>query len=155
MTTRILLWILVMFFAFHLAGHVYELIVNIPNWRSGEVAEVMRYRDFYAKSDPKYYFIFIYVGSIIASLSCVFLAWNTGGRLLGLTAAAFLIVVGVFIFTAVFFVPINNYIWGTDYDAVLLKGMVQRWVLMEYVRVVLVAIGLACSIFALETSGNG
>jgi hypothetical protein len=154
MTTRILLWLLVLFFTVHLSGHIYELLANIPNWRSGEVADVMRYRDFYAKADPKYFFIPVHVGSMLVSLICLFLAWNQGGRFLGLTAAAFLIAVGVFIFTIAFFVPVNNYIWGTDYDAVLLKSMVQKWVMMEYVRVTVVGIGLICSIWALETANR-
>lgn len=127
------------------------MTANVPNWKSGDVAEVARYRDFYSKSDPKDFFIPIHIASIVCSLSSLVLVWRADGLTRALVAGCVVVAIGVFAWTVAFFVPINDYIWNAAYEPALLKEMVAKWVRAQYVRVAIVGAGLAMSIWALES----
>ncbi|CAN5379270.1 hypothetical protein BH10ACI1_BH10ACI1_32310 [soil metagenome] len=151
---KIILWLMVLFFAFFFAGHIFELIANIPNWQSGEIADVARYRDFYAKSGPGDYFSLTHGGSLLFSLIGLAVVWKRGGQARIAAVIAVLIVLGVGVYTYLAFLPTNIYIANTEYDAVLLKSMVAKWVANEPFRFIAIGIGLAASIWCFEASRN-
>ena len=138
-------------FSFHFAGHLFDIIANQPNWKSGTITDVSNYRDFYVHSSPKYYFILIVLGSPVVCLLALISVWSNGNRIKIFVGASFLISLIVLLFTVIFFVPINEYIFSTStYDGVKLKDMVSRWITMEYIRFLLIGLGLVTSILGLE-----
>ena len=149
---KTILWLMVLFFAFFFAGHIFELIANIPNWQSGEIADVARYRDFYAKSGPGNYFSFAHGGSLLFSLIGLAVVWKQGGQARIAAVIAVLIALSVGVYTYLVFLPTNIYIGKTEYDAVLLKSMVTNWVANEPFRFIAIGIGLAASIWCFEAS---
>lgn len=57
--------------------------------------------------------------------------------------------------TVIIFFPINIYMaTTTNFDPVELKTKVTTWVNFEYLRIVVIALGLVTSIAALELSGR-
>lgn len=155
MTTTAILWATMLLYCVYFAGHLYDLIANVPNWRSGEVDDVRRYRDFYQRSDPKYFFAPLVVALPLVSLIGLVLIWSQGTSLRIISGLAFAIALGVSVWTVRYFVPINNYIWAGEYDAATLKRYVTGWVRGEYVRIVMIGIGLICAIVAVQMSqGN-
>ncbi len=123
----------------------------MPNWESGEVNDVRIYRDFYHKSSPTKYFAPLVLGTPIVSLTALILVWKKGGRTRTLLGVSFLIAAGVAIWTVLFFVPINQYIQTGEYNPVELKELVTKWIRYDYLRLAVVGIGLASSIWALTS----
>ncbi len=148
MIAKFFLWATVFLFSFYFSGHLFDLTVNVPNWKSGEIADVMLYRDFYHQSSPSVYFAPLVLGTPIISLITLLLVWKSGGATRILVCAALVIALGVTVWTVLFFVPINQYISTGQYDPVELKEVVARWVLYDYLRLALVGIGLVCSFLA-------
>ncbi|HMS42671.1 MAG TPA: DUF1772 domain-containing protein [Pyrinomonadaceae bacterium] len=149
---KVILWLMVLFFAFFFAGHLFELIALIPNWQSGEIAEVARYRDFLSKSGPGNYFSLTQGGTLLFSLIGLISVWKQGGQAKIAAAITLLVVIGVGFYTYFVFLPTNQYIGNTEYDAVLLKSLVTKWVTNEPFRFLAIGIGLAASIWCFEAS---
>ena len=149
---KVILWLMVLFFAFFFAGHIFELIAIIPNWQSGEIADVARYRDFFSKSGPGNYFSLTHGGALLFSLIGLIAVWKQGGQARIAAAIAFLVALGVGFYTYLIFLPVNQYIGNNEYEAVLLKTLVTKWVSNEPFRFLAIGIGLAASIWCFEAS---
>ncbi|HQX57277.1 MAG TPA: hypothetical protein PLP07_15235 [Pyrinomonadaceae bacterium] len=65
---RILLFAAVLFYCFHFSGHIYESLVLVTNWKSGEVADVVRYVDFLRIGSPADFFAIAQFGCLLTSL---------------------------------------------------------------------------------------
>ncbi|MBK8303122.1 MAG: hypothetical protein IPK98_06910 [Chloracidobacterium sp.] len=52
----------------NLTGHIYEMLVLVPNWKSGEVADVVRYVDFIRIGMPSHFFSIAQFGCLLLSL---------------------------------------------------------------------------------------
>jgi hypothetical protein len=151
MKIKFFLWLTVIIFCFHLGGHLFDMIANQPNWKSGEIADVSRLRDFYAQSSPKNFFIYLVMGGPIINLFSFILVWNIGNRTKWFFGLSFIISVIIAIFTVGFFVPINEYIFNTiNYDPIKLKELVFKWIAMENLRVVIIALGTLSSILGVN-----
>ncbi len=147
MITKISLWLTVILFSFYFAGHLFDLTANIPNWESGEIADVEKYRDFYSQASPKNYFLLLVLGTPIISLISSGLVWKTAGSSRYYLAATFVLSVIVLIFTITYFVPINEYIFSSAaYDPVELKEMVSNWISADYIRILLIGTGMLTAI---------
>lgn len=155
MKQELFLWITVIVFSFYFAGHLFDLLANIPNWKSGDIMDVSKYRDFYAKASPKNYFFPFVIGTPIVSLICLFLVWNIGDPARIFLIMSSLIALLVSVATIKYFVPINDYIFtSTEYDQVKLKKLVSGWIKMDYIRVAILGVGLLTSILALKSFLN-
>ncbi|CAN5557205.1 hypothetical protein BH10ACI3_BH10ACI3_27990 [soil metagenome] len=153
--TRILLFASVLFVCFHLTGHIYESLVLVPNWKSGEVADVVRYVDFIRIGMPSNFFAIAQFGCLLTSLAAFIAAWSAKGNVRFFAGLTFLISVIVMAGTFIIFVPINIYMGSpANFDPVELKIKVTTWVNFEYVRIAVIAIGLVTSIAALELFGR-
>ncbi|MFM9903530.1 MAG: anthrone oxygenase family protein [Pyrinomonadaceae bacterium] len=148
---RILLFVTVLFLCFHLTGHVYESLVLVPNWKSGEVADVVRYVDFIRIGMPSHFFAIAQFGCLLLSLVTFIAAWSEKEKVRMFAGLTLLISVIVMAGTFIIFVPINIYMGSTtNFDPVELKTKVTTWVNFEYVRIAVIALGLVTSIAALE-----
>lgn len=152
---RILLFAAVLFYCFHFAGHIYESLVLVTNWKSGEVADVVRYVDFLRVGTPADFFKIAQLGCLLTSLAAFIAAWREKGKVRLFAGMTFLIAIVVMAGTVIVFFPINQYMGSTtNFDPVELKTKVTTWVNFEYVRIVVIALGLITSIAALEFSGR-
>lgn len=151
MITTFFLWLTVLLFSFYFAGHLFDLLVNIPNWKSGEISDVVKYREFYSQSSPKNYFLLLVTSTPIISMISLGLVWHIAGSVRYFLAAAFVLSVIVLIFTLKYFVPINEYIFNTTtYDQVELKELVSKWISADYLRLLLLGIGMLTAIAGLN-----
>jgi hypothetical protein len=151
MTARLLLWLTVVIFCFHLGGHLFDILANQPNWRSGEVADVSQLRDFYAKASPTIFFAIITISGPFVSLAALLSVWKQKAPVTVYLGIAFLIALLVLIWTVTFFVPINQYLFSTaDYEPEKLSELVSRWITMEYFRVAVIALGTLSAILGVD-----
>lgn len=151
MITKISLWLTVILFSFYFAGHLFDLVANIPNWKSGEIGDVEKYRDFYNQASPKNYFLLLVLGTPIISLISLGLIWQSGGPSRYFIAVAFVISVIVLVFTIKYFVPINEYIFSSaNYDPLELKTKVSNWISADYFRIFLIGTGMLTAIAGLN-----
>ncbi|MGB2751822.1 MAG: hypothetical protein WBC19_07165 [Pyrinomonadaceae bacterium] len=152
---RILLFATVLFLTFHLTGHIYEMLVLVPNWKSGEVADVVRYVDFIRIGMPSHFFSIAQFGCLLLSLVTFVAVWSEKEKVRMFAGITFFISVIVMAGTFIIFVPINIYMGSTtNFDPVELKTKVTTWVNFEYMRIVVIALGLVTSIAALEFYGR-
>ncbi len=151
MITIILLWVIVLLYSFHFAGHLHNIIANVPNWSSGKVEDLKRYSNFYHKGNNAHYFAPVIFASIIACLITLILVWNSGGITRNLVIVDLIIVVGVLISVFTIFRSINTYFASGQYEATKLKALVNRWLLFNNIRLVIILAGLIISIWALNT----
>ena len=152
---RILLFAAVLFYCFHFTGHIYESLVLVTNWKSGEVADVVRYVDFLRVGTPADFFAIAQLGCLLTSLAAFIVVLREKGKARLFAGLTLLITIVVIAGTMIIFFPINHYMGSTtNFDAVELKSKVTTWVNFEYVRIVVIALGLITSIAALELSGR-
>lgn len=152
MISELFLWLTVLIFSFYFAGHVFDLLANIPNWKSGDIRDVSKYRDFYTKASPKNYFLPFVVGTPLICLICLIFVWNMGNPIRMFLIIFSLMSLISLVLTIKYFVPINEYIFNSaEYDQVKLKKLVSGWVKMDYVRLFLLGAGLLTSILALKS----
>ena len=155
MTSKALIWTVVILFSFFFAGHLFDLIVNVPNWKSGEIGSISSYRDFYWETTPKAYFLPLMIGIFLVSLLALISVRGESKTIKLLILTSFLTSIIVFIFTIMFFVPINEYIFSnTEYEPNKLEELVNKWVKFDYLRLLLVGVGLTASILGLNAYYN-
>lgn len=151
MTTLIFLWLSLILYSFYFAGHLFDILANVPNWKSGELEAVGRYRAFYGKSTPKNYFLPLVLGTPVVSLIALYLVWPLGNPITLYLGIAVLMTLAVLVMTVKIFVPINKYIFGSqEYDPVQLKKMVNRWISLDYLRLFLIGLGMIAAILGLD-----
>ncbi len=150
MSTTIFLWANVLLYSFHFAGHLHNIIANVPNWSSGTIDDMNRYVNFYHKGNNTHYFAPVIFASIFICLVSLIVVWNTGGTLRTLVAADLVIAIGALLTVLVLFRPINMYFASKQYEAARLKTLVQRWLLYNKIRFVILLVGLAFSIWAIN-----
>lgn len=151
MITIIFLWSIVLLYSFHFAGHLHNIITNVPNWSSGKVEDMNRYGNFYHKGNNAHYFAPVIFASILACLVTLILVWNTGGITRNLVAAYLIIVAGILISVFTLFRPINNYFASGQYEPAKLKSLVNKWLLFNNIRLVIILGGLIIAIWALNS----
>ena len=147
----ILLWAIVLLYSFHFAGHLHNLISNVPNWSSGTIEDINRYNNFYHKSGNTQFFRPIIFATTIVCLITLFFAWKTGGLSCSLVLADLIIAIGILIAVLTIFRPMNTYFAAKQHDAGVLKSIVNKWILYNYIRIVFVLLGLVLSIWALSS----
>ncbi|MBS1518337.1 MAG: DUF1772 domain-containing protein [Bacteroidetes bacterium] len=151
MITIIFLWSVVLLYSFHFAGHLHNIVSNVPNWSSGKAEDMTRYSNFYHKGNNAHFFAPVIFASIIASLVTLILVWNTGGVTRSLAAADLLIAVAVLISVFTIFRSINDYFASGQYEENKLKQLVRKWLLFNNIRFVVILAGLVISIWALNS----
>ncbi|MEX0686700.1 MAG: DUF1772 domain-containing protein [Balneolales bacterium] len=149
----LLLWMTLVLYVFYFAGHVFDLLANIPNWKSGEVHDVTKYRAFYSNSSPKTYFLPLVLGTPLVSLVTLWSVWQLDGSIYLYIGISFIISVIILVLTIKIFVPINEYLFmspESEYDPEKLKELVSKWISLDYLRLLLLGIGMLTSILALH-----
>ena len=150
MITTIFLWAIVLFYSFHFAGHLHNILANVPNWSSGRVEDMNRYSNFYHKGNNTHYFAPVIFASIIACAISLILVWRTDGPIRNLVAIDLVIAIGVLISVITLFRPMNIYFESKAYESDKLKMLVSKWLLYNKIRFVIILVGLVIAIWALS-----
>jgi hypothetical protein len=151
MITTIFLWLIVLLYSFHFAGHLHNMITNVPNWSSGSVEDMNRYSNFYHNGNNTHYFAPVIFASIITCIFSLFLVWNVNGLIRNLVAIDLIIATGVLISVITLFRPMNVYFESKNYETVKLKSLVNKWLLYNTIRFFIILVGLIISIWALNS----
>ncbi|HQZ96312.1 MAG TPA: hypothetical protein PLP21_08330 [Pyrinomonadaceae bacterium] len=149
---KVVLWLMVLSFASFFAGHLYELIVVVPNWKSGAIADVTKYNQFFSLASPADYYNLTVGSSFIFSIVGLASILKCGKIAIIFASTAILVVVIYAVYTYAVFLPTNFYIGAGNYDPAVLEPLVARWVFHEPIRFALIGVGLLASILTMENS---
>ena len=148
MMTTSLLWSIILLYSFHFAGHLHNIVANVPNWSSGTTEDMQRYARFYHKGNNTHYFAPVIFASIIACAVTLAVIWNNGAAVRYLVGTDLLIAVGTLLSVLTLFRPMNLYFESKEYEPQKLKMYVNRWLLFNKIRSVFILAGLVVSIIA-------
>lgn len=138
MAKRIVLWLNAIIAAVYFAGHLFDLLVLVPNWRAGDVASITQYRAFFVHADPGRFFRFVVPATVLLAIISFLSYWKADKQLRLMLGAYLALVLGAFLFTMLHFLPINDYLfWG---KAIVLEPgktleLAHSWVFGEQLRV--------------------
>lgn len=152
---RFLLWGNAIVFAIYLAGHLFDIFIIIPNWKSGSMEELIVFNDFFHKTNPvNYYKVVMYISTAL-SLICVILYIRAGGTILVLLLISLAIDILIDVVTLHYFTPINEYLFleqGGVLEPERVREYARQWVMADYLRVALITIGFYTSVRAVHFS---
>lgn len=155
MQYRFLLWLNALVFCVYLVGHLFDILIIVPNWNSGSLADIQLYNDFFQKSDPRFFFSFIRPFSIATSFVCLMAFWSRGTPIRALLLISLLIDILIYAVTQYYFRPINEYLFLNDtliFDPAVVKDYVSKWVAYNYIRIALITVGFYASLRAIHFS---
>ena len=155
MKYQFLLWCNALAFAAYLAGHLFDLFIIIPNWKSGSMEDILLFNNFFHLTNPVNYYRVIMPISTALSLLCCIAFWKKGNPILALLIISLLIDILIDAVTIHYFRPINDYLFfeqGGAFDPERVKQYVSSWVKADYLRVALITIGFYTSLRALHFS---
>jgi len=150
MFTEITLWATILIFTIHLSGHIFDKITIIPNWNSGEIADMQRNKAFFRKGQIQIFFGPVILACFLSSLLAMIAVWGHGGATKTYAIAAFALSTAINIWTLAYFVPMNKYFDGQNYEAETLGHLVKRWTTANHLRFVLLTVALGLAIAAFE-----
>ncbi len=150
MLTEIILWATVLLFTIHLGGHIFDKIAIIPNWSSGEIDDMQCNKAFFRKGQIRTFFGWMHLTCFLFSLAAVILLWGHESQAALYSKLAFGLNFASSIWSIVYFVPMNKYFEGQDYEAEKLKHLVKNWTSANQLRFVLLTVALGLSIAAFE-----
>lgn len=155
MKYRFLLWLNALIFCIYLSGHLFDITIIIPNWNSGTLEEIRLYNDFFDRTDPRHFFLYIRPVSIAVSFICLLVFWTQGTLLRVFLLISFIIDILIYVVTLYYFSPINDYLFLVDvvtYDEDLVRTYVSQWIASNYIRIALITVGVYTSLRAVHFS---
>ncbi len=151
MITAIFLWTVVLLYSFHFAGHLHNIVANVANWSSGTVEDMNRYSNFFHKGNNTHFFAPVIFASIISCALTLILVWDKNGLTRNLVAVDLIIAICILISVFTLFRPMNVYFESKQYESTKLKLLVNKWILYNRIRLVIILGGLVISIWALNS----
>lgn len=149
---RIFLWVAVIVAAIGLGGKLFDLFIIAPAWAANppESLKLMPYGPNYPL-DPGDFFIPVSILIIVSYLGALLLGWRAPAGIKVLLIVPVLLVAIGTVATPTVFWPMIRELYGAgagraEIDATTLAALVQRWFLLDTLRTLLLAGGLACHI---------
>ena len=142
---KLLLWINAFLLSIICGAALFFLVAIQPNWKSGNVEDIIIMNSFFHVSDASIFFKANLVPSVIVSLICMVVYWKADKVLRNLVVITFLINAAMFAFTFLFFIPKNDYLFvqhKTDFDPALVRDYVSSWMTGQYFRIAFYLLGL-------------
>jgi hypothetical protein len=155
MKYRFLLWLNALVFCFYLAGHLFDVFILVPNWKSGMMEDIRLYNSFFHQTNPYDYFRIIMPVSTALSCVCFLVFIRRGNPLITLLTISVLIDIGIGLVTLHYFLPINEYLFfeqGGDLAPERVRAYVKNWVTADYLRIAMIIVGCYTSILAVHYS---
>jgi len=142
---NLLLWLNAFLLSIICGAALFFLVSIQPNWKSGNVEDIIIMNAFFHVSDASIFFKGSLAPSVLVSLICTIVFWKGDKVLRKLTVVTFLINAAMFAFTLLFFVPKNNYLFvpnKVDFDPVIVTDYVSSWMTAQYFRIAFYLLGL-------------
>jgi len=142
---KLLLWINAFLLSIICGAALFFLVAIQPNWRSGNVEDIVIMNTFFHVSDASIFFKGSLAPSVLVSLICSVVYWKGDKVLRNLVVITFVINAAMFAFTFLYFVPKNNYLFvqhKTDFDPGLVRDYVSSWMTAQYFRIAFYLLGL-------------
>ena len=155
MNFRFLLWLNAIVFAVYLAGHLFDIFIIIPNFRSGSVEEIMLFNDFFHKTNPVNFYRVIMWISCGISLLCFITYLRAGNPILGMLMISVVIDMLLYMVTMYYIRPMNEYLLTNQVGVLYQEGVaeyVRIWITANYLRIGLIVIGFYASVLAIHFS---
>lgn len=118
----------------------YNSIVDAPNWgydlpRSLEVA-----RNYFAYKSPAE--LFKYSGPLIhvIGINCVIRFWTADRKVLWYNVMALAAILFTDLLTFIFFLPLNEVLFGITQDTALIRHTLLQWELLNWFRTIVLAV---------------
>ncbi len=143
----ILIWSIMLIYGFHVAGHLHNILTNVPNWSSGSIEDMNRYGNFYHKATNTRFFAPVIFTTIFICVLALFYTWNQPNIIRNIVLIDLFIAILALVAVFTVFRPMNEYFANQQYDPILLKTMVQKWITYNYIRFSILLIGLVISIW--------
>ena len=150
-----LLWSNAVVFAAYLAGHLFDLCIIIPYWKSGAIDEILLFNDFFHATSPvNFYRIIMYISTTLSLFSFI-LYYGKGNPIRIFLFISLLINILIGAVTISFFTPIDEYLFleqSGALEAERVRQYVTQWVRADYLRLTLITIGFYTSVMAVHFS---
>ncbi|HXS54888.1 MAG TPA: DUF1772 domain-containing protein [Hanamia sp.] len=148
----IVLYISIVFASGVLFVNIYNSIVDTTAWGAHFPESIQTTRNYYQTVNPGTFFrVFSPVNQVLALLSLI-LFWKTSVNVRIFLLAAFILYVLGDVFTFAYFYPRNDIMFKSDISTNLeaIKTAWKQWVPMNWLRSLIILIGLASSFIALH-----
>ncbi len=147
---RVCLWVSVLAWSVSLGAKLFDLLVVAGAWSASPPTslKLMPYGPNYPMN-PGHFFLPTSVVILISSVAAAILGWNTPNLRMWLLSSTVLFV-ALFVFTAIVFWPMNGALYRAGTGEVPMSGtaasaLAHRWIVLDWLRVTIMAAGFYCS----------
>ena len=151
MKNRSILWINLSLWFLLFGGMLFDMLVVAVNWKSGSLADIQHWHDFFRITNPGDYFAVKY-GVLLFAIVSLIAYWKTSKAIRSLLIIGLVVTFADMAFTILHFVPINIYMGGSNLDPVLTQQKANSWFTLNYLRILLDFVGLYVAARALHKS---
>jgi len=151
MKNRIILWLNLAMWFLLFGGMLFDMLVVAVNWKSGSIADIQHWHNFFRITNPGDFFAVKY-GVLLFAIVSLIAYWKTSKAIRSLLIVGLVVTFADMAFTMLHFVPINIYMDGSNLDPVLTQQKANSWFTLNYLRILLDSIGLYVAARALHKS---
>ena len=145
-------FISIVFMTSVLSVNVYNSVVDTKNWGANIPDSILTARNYFTVANPGTFFRVASPLNQLFALAALVVCWKTGKRVRLYFGLAFLIAVLVEAMTFAVFFPRNEILFiGAESHVDVLTKAWSEWSRMNWVRNLLLACGLVCSIKGLDS----
>lgn len=149
---RVAAFISIVFMTSVLSVNVYNSVVDTKNWGANIPDSILTARNYFTVANPGTFFRVASPLNQLFALAALVVCWKSGKRVRLYFGLAFLIAVLVEAMTFAFFFPRNEILFiGAESNVDVLTKAWSEWSRMNWVRNLLLAFGLVCSIKGLDS----
>ena len=120
MKNRIILWLNLSMWFLLFGGMLFDMLVVAVNWKSGNIADIQHWHDFFRITNPGDFFAVKY-GVLLFAIVSLIVYWKTSKAIRYLLIIGLVVTFADMAFTMLHFVPINIYLDGSNLDPVLTR----------------------------------
>ena len=120
MKNRIILWLNLTMWFLLFGGMLFDMLVVAVNWKSGNIADIQHWHDFFRITNPGDFFAVKY-GVLLFAIVSLIVYWKTSKAIRYLLIIGLVVTFADMAFTMLHFVPINIYLDGSNLDPVLTR----------------------------------
>jgi hypothetical protein len=151
MKNRIILWLNLSMWFLLFGGMLFDMLVVAVNWKSGSIADIQHWHDFFRITNPGDFFAVKY-GVLLFAIVSLIAYWKTSKAIRSLLIVGLVVTFADMAFTMLHFVPINIYMAGSNLDPELTQQKANSWFTLNYLRILLDFVGLYIAARALHKS---
>ncbi|MEP6796326.1 MAG: hypothetical protein ABJB16_18505 [Saprospiraceae bacterium] len=155
MKFQFFLWCNALVFAVYFAGHMFDLFIILPNWRSGSIEDITLFNSFFHNTNPIDFYRVIMPISTAFSVVCFAVFIRKGNPMLVLLSISLVMDILIDFVTLHYFTPISQYLFDNNtgvLDPLRVHQYVSTWIKADYLRLALIMIGFYASLRALHFS---